>query len=590
MARPLTATRRPRRGDDHFQFRLGAYRYRNGDYRRAAEAFRYLVDRYEESSLRVGSLFWLAASLYRAGDWEESEKTFRIFLSGDAEGWMKSTALVSLGWISQRRGRVDDALSYYRQFMDGFPDSASTPLVTYLLGDAFFRLEQYEAAAEQFQRAYQITPGGKEKDRALFWWAESRRQAGAFPEARKLYASYLKRYGGGEFSEAARYGMAWCSLGERNYGEAGKAFAELSAAFPRSPLADEALFLAAWSYFRDEDWSRAVATCDETVRNFPASPRLERVLRLKALSLLAARSFEEVLAVLEHETLAAGEGPLAEELVILRAEALMGLGRHGAARALLEGIVESDLESGRGLVERIAWAAFMTGDTSAARNGFARALDQVRDEAAAAEIHYWNGIAAHSGGDPTKAVLSFGKAIAKLPGGDRADDALSSIADIYFSQGKWREAGDLYARITGLPERSEFHDIAHIRLAESRAGEGRVDEALEILLDYLGEEREGSLAAQALFEVGRLHSRERRFEKARKELQKLIDEHPQSAHVDDARYQIALGLFRHQSHKPRPRQLRRIPQGVHRLCAALSRGGAHGDGSLPAGQAAPSSR
>lgn len=543
ISHPLSSTRRPREGDDLFQYQLGAYRYRNKEYGRAAEAFLDLINRFRESGLRTKALFWLAASYYRSGDWEESEKSFRILLSGEARDWMRSTSLVALGWISQRRGRVEDALTYFRQFLHSYPDASSAPLVTFLLGDALYSMDRYDEAAEQFQRAYGAAPGGREKDRALYWWAESRRAAGAYAEATELYERYLRVYPRGKLGIAARYGIAWCALGDRKYDEAAGLFAAIPAQFPDSSLADESSYLSFWSGYRGGDWSRTLSAGDRILARYQASPWLGRVRFLQAMALFREDRFEE--SRLAFSRLLAEEGDVeAQAVTFMYAAALMRMKRYDEALAGFTRLVVEDSEQIRdGVYERIAWSSLSSGDLDTARRSFARALNRGVSHEESAEVHYWLGVIERTAGKAEKAVIRFGKALETLPEGDRANDALAAIAGIYFSQKKWREAGDVYLKLSRRPGENTFRDRAILRLAECRAAEGKGEEALQILVAFLGEEREESLAAQALYHVGRIHSKKKRFELARDELLRLIEEHPDNDHVDDAKYQIALGLY-----------------------------------------------
>lgn len=99
------------------RYRFGAELAERGDYARAAEQFRAVLELSPEHSLAMNAL---GNCLRAMGDAEAAVPWWTRALLADPDN---AQAALNLGMMAERRGELDDAVRYYRQYLESTPDA-----------------------------------------------------------------------------------------------------------------------------------------------------------------------------------------------------------------------------------------------------------------------------------------------------------------------------------------------------------------------------------------------------------------------------------------------------------------------------------
>lgn len=134
--------------DDSIQFALAALQEKKGDWQRAVERLKPVVERHPDNAAALNFIGYTIVN--NGGDLEEAERYVRRALEQRPES---SAFLDSLGWIQLKRGRLEEAADTLERAVETSPDE-----VTLLehLGEANLKLNRKARAQECFTRALEL--------------------------------------------------------------------------------------------------------------------------------------------------------------------------------------------------------------------------------------------------------------------------------------------------------------------------------------------------------------------------------------------------------------------------------------------------
>ncbi|MBI3009185.1 MAG: outer membrane protein assembly factor BamD [Candidatus Omnitrophica bacterium] len=164
------------------------------------------------------------------------------------------------------------------------------------------------------------------------------------------------------------------------------------------------------------------------------------------------------------------------------------------------------------------------------------------------------GMELYNSRDYDKAILEFKKLIKNYSSSEEAPEAQYTIGLIYEDKGEYYEAFKSYQKvIEEYPSTERVNEIIgrEFKIANLfYEGKRRrvmgvlfiptVDKAIDIFRKVIENAPYGEYADIAQYKIGLCHMKEKNYEEAKAEFEKLINEYPKSSLTDDAKYQIVL--------------------------------------------------
>jgi TolA-binding protein len=540
---------------------------RSGRGREARELYGQLLARYPFSSRTEETLFQRASSFLAAGDTAAALKDFFVVARGASA--FRAESQYNIGFIYSQRGEFARAMPYFAeaiaaaaggslsaraalasgvcqfnagnyaqalawfQRLEGWPEDlrqlpAEQAQGWYYQGRALYKLERLGEAEELFARA--ASAEGPQREEAMYWRAVSLFRLDRLGAARQAVLDLSAAFPAGLRAAEALYRAGMCAALAGEHAAALVLFERALAAARKGELAEEILFQKGLSLLASSGREQAAAAFRELAREFPGGALAsEGFLALAEADLHAgdlagalagfrrlAREYPERPAArtaLYWAGVAAARQSLAEEGLehLLRYLELEPGG--GQALAAEEEIRRILSESGSGervlkrFLSRVEAAAIPSPLKQKARFEYARHVfrrqreqglallfalrDEEPGEPLAGEVHYWIGEGYRQRGDSARALEVFaGLASSRA---DRTGAlAQAGVARLLEEQGRAEEAAEEYLKVYFLfPELKE-------------------------------------LAAEGLYQAGRLYREQGLRERAERLLEKLRAEFPDS--------------------------------------------------------------
>ncbi|MBI2877967.1 MAG: tetratricopeptide repeat protein [Candidatus Tectomicrobia bacterium] len=313
-------------------YKEGLYRFLEGRYREAVEAWELLLGRYPKGQLRSRASYWMGEAYYRMKDnWRALGAYSQALIEGRAGDKYRAYTHLAQGWIYLQGGEYERALSSFHALVEIKPRLSLTAIGHYLKGGSLLNLGRYEQASAAYSRSLELYPTGPLAAKALFWKAESLYHGGQYAPARNLYAHFLARYRPSPLSEQALYSLGWCQLGLKDAGGACRTWEQFAASYPHSGLLDSALIGKIRAFLIQRDLAAAQRTYRHLLTRRPESP-----WRDHALFELAAYRFEKeelgpAILAMEELLRSFPATPLRPTLLFLLGESFYRMGAYRTA-------------------------------------------------------------------------------------------------------------------------------------------------------------------------------------------------------------------------------------------------------------------
>ncbi|MFO8100130.1 MAG: tetratricopeptide repeat protein [Salinibacter sp.] len=483
----------------------GATQVRQEQYDAAAASFEQLGQSYPDSPYAQNLGTALAEVYYRLEDYEQvvSALTDRISaLSGDE----KARALFLLAESYNQLGQGEDAEVQYQQVIEEHPDSPYVLRARYGMAWQHYRDDQFERAAEAFsdvQDAPSSTEGAL-ADRALYYEAASRAQAGQMSQAVEQYQTAAER-------------------------------------MPDHRLGAEALYEAGLLLYQQEDYDAAAASFQSVLDEFPDASREGDAARWRGNALLAGNRVDDAREAYEQaQSLDAVPDSLLREAQFQEAWAHYTNARYADAADAFLALTDGHPDSDRG-ADALFWGAdshFNQDNVARARRLFRRYLDRYEDGSHRDGALYALAWTYFTESEYEPAAQYFQRFLDGFDGTDDdipyQQDARLRLADSYFALKRYDDAVDLYQEIGG-----EGADYATYQSAEALNYAGRPEEAIRILERFVDQYESSQWRPEALYQLGSIHFQNQEYEPARTAYRQFLDAYPDHSLAAEARYGIA---------------------------------------------------
>ncbi len=426
---------------------------RNGDYVRAATAFRSVVQDNPDPALAREAQYRLGESLYLAADFTNAVPALDAVIQQNDQDGFAARAHYLLGDIFTQQQKYDSALEHLRayrqrsgaltgvidremgdvlraagdstgaiaQYQAAFEDPTFTNAqrveILQKLAEVYAERGEHAVAATELGKAFELAPDNPTRARIEYLWGEQLYQAGEEEQAlehwRHALAAYTETAGahqavarlvelGAPGINELQRGIANFAVG--NYQLAIQAFRRYIAA-TETPGA-VVLYYAALAYQRLGDEAGALRNLGVLLQSYPDDPRVPDALYAQAVSQTRQGSITAAVATLRQLWQKFPNDARVDDGFWNAALWLEGAGNHAQAGALYTELATNFPAS------NFASAAlfnagvnyYLAEDYAAARASWNRALEKYPDTQYADGAAYWLGKLTRVQGDPEAAT------------------------------------------------------------------------------------------------------------------------------------------------------------------------------------------
>jgi TolA-binding protein len=261
----------------------------------------------------------------------------------------------------------------------------------------------------------------------------------------------------------------------------------------------DALYGRGWVYYQGSDWLKAGPEFEQVVRRYPeAAVRPEALYRLGEVQ-FNLKNFDKAIATYSQ---------------------------------LLREYPQDRLAANARF--RIGWVHYKAGNSEQAIRDLSALLRDYPNEPAAAEAQYWLGMAYMGEKQLDAARAQFENLLAKWPTSEVSSQAIMRLGDIAYNQGRYSQAMDTYARLTG-PGSADVHTPdAEYGIILSLYQLRRLNEYATRARAFISRYPTNPLSVTVLYQLAELYEAENRSQQALDTLQEVISRFGQSDLVDSA--------------------------------------------------------
>ncbi|CAN5600933.1 hypothetical protein BH23PLA1_BH23PLA1_13180 [soil metagenome] len=449
-----------------------------------------------------------------------------------------------------RARRYDLAAEEYERFLEANPNGPFSADARFGLANARHFLQEYDKALRAFQAFVEQAPDHPNGPTGLFRVGELAYVLGELPLARQALEEFTAEHPEHRYLE-----LAWPYLGDVRFRQgdlsgARTAYEQALATHPEGRLSDRARLYLGRALARLGDPEQALQRFEELTDRVEAAHRDEAHYQAGLLHLESARYDRAVdsFAALEQDS---PNSTLLPQARLGRAEALVGLGEHVEAEAILRPLVA---DAPQNLAARAAYALGLSilgrGQAAEALTTFDDALERFPESPTAPALLFRSAEAAQKLGDRADAQTRFLMLVDADPADPWADDALLHAAGLALQQADAETASALADRFARQYPDNPLLANAHL-VAARAALDGnpkRPGEAIRLLNDVLTRLQPDPATSQAArYYLGLAYRADGQKEKAAEVLDALAQT-PAAPIASDAQFLVGQGHFEADRH------------------------------------------
>lgn len=310
-------------------------------------------------------------------------------------------------------GRWQKVLKAADRFQSVYPESASVPLVLYLVGMAGQKSGRYDEAVRVFDAIPVRYAGSDLAPRAHFMGGFTCLMQEKNPEAIERFESFARKFPKHDLTEAAAY---WRGMGysfDGRHDEARDAMGEYLKSYPDGPLAGSAVFRRAYCAQQAGNFALSIRELRSYLKNFPGHDHASEAKILLGDALMNEGKIGDGLAVFRD--IPASDAAFYEEGVFKSAKAWKLMEEYDRVLELMSGFAEKFPRS-----PRVAEAVFQAGWVHRQKN-----------QPEQARRLYWSAIEKYGSDPAIRSVDDLFPALAKLYVRDEPGEYARRLEEVF---------------------------------------------------------------------------------------------------------------------------------------------------------------
>ena len=409
-------------------YRLGAQEYINGNMDKAIDYFnRSIALAQYDKTTHSDALYWRGEAFYNKGDYAAAAKNYRSILAlGDAN---REKATYGLAYTYFQTGDMNSAETEFMRFikMSSEEETELRSDAYNRIGDCHFYKRNYTKADEYYRKAGETNSSNA--DYALYRSAITQGLKKDYHGKVNTLKELVTKYPGSSHARQGLYEMARAYIEIEENDNAIKAFELIIDRYPQSDLARRAAVEKAMLHNSNGNNSEAIEAYKNIIIQFPNSEEAHIAAQdLKNIYVEMGNIEEYARFVASTKGMRAVESNEMDTLTFIAAEKIYG-----------------------------------RGDASTAKEKFENYIEKFPKGAFTLDSHYYLGVICYSQGEGEQAIAHLEKVISQ-PDNKYSEEAMAYGSDIYYSNGEWSKAKEIYQKLIEKSSDEERRTACRINL------------------------------------------------------------------------------------------------------------------------------
>jgi len=527
--------------EERVNYSLGLIRYYQGKHEQALESF--------------GKVDGVYANYYEARCLEElgrelpAQAKYKEILEKYPENELVDDALYGMGEAFYRMGQYDFAMRKFWDFLKSYPESELAPYARFMIGASRFNQKDYSKAIENCQIFFRQYPRSELVTSVQYLMAESLKGLGRNGEAIENYRVIISSFTSSELARLSQYKLAYlyASMGEYNRSlEEGEKFLEK---YSGSPGWKDVLILKGLCLHKLGRYSEAEIAYQSAFNIAPDEEVGGKALYLLGLTYYEQGDYDSLIT--SYKNLVSGissppGGWLAGAYYYI-GEAYYQLGRYGEAEEMYGYIVENypGSEIAKYAKSGLVACATQQGkfDLALIRNReFLECYgegDKGVDKVAKLQVAnlYFNKR------DYKNSLSFYRRFVEEHPDDEMVAEALYREGLSFYRLGYYSEAVKTWKSIIDRKRGGEVVLQALDRAAYTSFGLGNYNEAIKLYTRLIMEFPGTEAAKEAQLHIAESYYNGKQYERAINEYQKFIETYPEDLRKEQALEGIKLSYY-----------------------------------------------
>lgn len=499
-----------------------------GEARQSINALTTYLGNHPTDAQRDEATFWLAEAMYRENLLSNAEQLYNELVLDQTASTRREEAMYGLAWTQFRRKRLREAVRSFERFVETYPTSVYTTDALVRLGDALYILRDYAAAAKRYQEASARGSRSEAGQYAGYQAGKALYLAGTFESAVAFLRQFVGAHPKSRLADDALFLIGWIAFQQQRDAEAIVEFQRLLQAYPDGDHAERALYTIADAQYNLGNVEESISTYRRLLASYPAHPLAAEAARSMQMALVGMGRTEEAVKVADDLILANPNSRVAEEFAFKKAEIFYTGAQYGTAAAELRAYVSAFPSS-----QRTDEALFLLAQTYMSMDE----LDPARSAVSELRKKF------PTSGYVPRALMELARYHEDHAQAELADSLYATVmtsfvddsaqasragfqrATLFRMRGDTSRALATYLDVADRYPGSEYGDQSRYQVATAFRRAGKVDQAQVQLGTLVRTTVNPLVAANALYDIGDMFARQRRWEEAADIFTKVREEY-----------------------------------------------------------------
>ncbi|MFZ4394293.1 MAG: tetratricopeptide repeat protein [Kiritimatiellia bacterium] len=383
---------------------------------------------------------------YKTNAWEKVIDAGEQLLQRRPKGDLFFPLPFLIGDAAFRLGQFEKAVVnlvlFMRQSATGKEENLDTALAE--MGVARLKQARTNEALEQFSLLAQRFPQSRHTPLALSETGRLLYQRGDLAPARQALETLLAGFRDAPQRSSAEYYLGWIALAEKKNEDAARRFETVVTAYPKDPLAPDAALQRGVILFAMDDYAKAQAAFDQLLLRFPEHPRADTALFSKGISLARLKQWQNASTTLQQYKDKYPKAENTDRVLYELAWCEKGMNRQAEAtkyyQALIDGYPKSEL--------------------------------LVKSRTEMAELTF-------TGKDYDKTIADLLRSAEELKNDERLEEVMYRLGTAYFNKGDWANSAATFEKFKETVVQSSLLPSVSLQAGEARARMSDAAKALE---------------------------------------------------------------------------------------------------------------
>ena len=421
---------------------------KHGDFKEAIKEFQQIVKETDDKIFKVSALCQIGDTYQDSLNYSKAQEAYEAILRDYPDSLYSDYVQYQLGLNLLKSSNYDGAILSFLALKKNYPSSKLLDDAAYALGLAYFQKQDYSSSRDIFSKFDQEFRDSVLKPEAAYLFGSSLFNLGKYNEAIEVFKNIVRLYGQDrDLAQRAEFEIADCFYQIGNESEAMNRFKALRAKYPDSNLTAETVWWLGQYYYRHNDLGLARRYFSALISDFPGSILVPDAYYALGLSYEDEGRHDEALENL-RKVLELRKSDLAGQAALAIADIFSRQDNSEAAFKGYNDILKAYPNLSGLVYPKIADLYFKNGDFTQAVDYYRKSMDLVSVREIPG-IQFKIGEVLQAQGKLDEAIEEYLK-VTYLYSENNAlvVKSLLRVASIYESKQNFKEAGNIYKRIS----------------------------------------------------------------------------------------------------------------------------------------------